>query len=72
VVSLCSVIFIKKTEYLTSTFDIHDSIFDIRFFRVSSSIKLAAFQASGAPDPAEHLNTETCFYPDTWYLTPDT
>jgi hypothetical protein len=44
VVSLCSV-YLKKTEYITSTFDIFHSIFDIRFFRVSFSIKLAAFQA---------------------------
>jgi hypothetical protein len=28
-------------------FDIHYSIFDIRFFRVSFSIRLTAFQASG-------------------------
>ena len=28
-------------------FDIHDSIFDIRFFRVSFTIRLAAVQASG-------------------------
>ena len=41
-------LFIKLLEYLPSTFDIHDSIFDIRFFKVSFSIKLAAFQASGA------------------------
>jgi hypothetical protein len=33
-----------------STFDIHYSIFDIRFFRVSFSIKLAAFQASGGAE----------------------
>jgi hypothetical protein len=31
-------------------FDIRDSLFDIRFFRVSFSIKLAAFQASGWAD----------------------
>jgi hypothetical protein len=37
----------KLIEYLTSTFDIHYSIFDIRFFKVSFSIRLAAFQASG-------------------------
>ena len=29
------------------SFDIHDSIFDIRFFKVSFSFNLAAFQASG-------------------------
>jgi hypothetical protein len=51
VVSLCSVLLIKKTEYLTSTFDIHYSIFDIRFFRVSSTIRLAAFQAGGGAEP---------------------
>jgi hypothetical protein len=28
-------------------FDIHDSIFDIRFFKVSFSIRLAAFQVRG-------------------------
>jgi hypothetical protein len=32
-------------------FDIRHSLFDIRFFRVSSSIKLAAFQASGRVKP---------------------
>jgi hypothetical protein len=32
-------------------FDIRHSLFDIRFFRVSFSIRLAAFQASGG---AEH------------------
>jgi hypothetical protein len=47
VVSLCSVIFIKSTEYIPSTFDIHDSIFAIRFFKVSFSIRLADFQAGG-------------------------
>ena len=41
-------LFIKLLEYLPSTFDIHDSIFYIRFFKVSFSIKLAVFQASGA------------------------
>jgi len=41
----------KWTEFIHSTFDIHDSKFDILFFRVSFSIKLAAFQASGR---AEH------------------
>ncbi len=35
----------RQAEYITSTFDIHYSIFDIRFSRVSLSIKLAAFQA---------------------------
>ena len=35
-------LFIKQTEYLPSTFDIHYSIFDIRFFRVSFSIGLNA------------------------------
>jgi hypothetical protein len=38
---------IKKIEYLTSKFDIPYSTFDIRFFGVSFSIRLAAFQASG-------------------------
>jgi hypothetical protein len=47
----------KKIEYIPSTFDIHDSIFDIRFFyklrkaEVSFSIKLTAFQASGGAEP---------------------
>jgi hypothetical protein len=45
--SLRSVYFIKSIEFLPSTFDIQYSIFDIRFFRVSFSIKLAAFLASG-------------------------
>jgi len=34
-------LFIKKIEYIPSTFDIHDSIF--AFFKVSFPIKLAAF-----------------------------
>jgi len=33
VVSLRSVFFIKKIEYITSIFDIRYSLFDIRFFR---------------------------------------
>ena len=42
--SLCSVFFkIDRIHY----FDIRHSLFDIRFFRVSFSIRLAAFQASG-------------------------
>jgi hypothetical protein len=32
----------KVDRIFSSTFDIHDSIFDIRFFRVSFSTKLAA------------------------------
>jgi hypothetical protein len=32
-------------------FDIHYSIFDIRFFRVSFSIKPAALAASGSAEP---------------------
>jgi hypothetical protein len=39
-------------------FDIHYSIFDIRFFRVSFSIRLAAFQASGGAD-TRHPNPAT-------------
>ena len=35
-------LFIKLLEYLPSTFDIHDSIFDILFFKVSFSIRLDA------------------------------
>ena len=50
-VSLRSIFFIKSTEYIPSTFHIHYSIFDIRFFKVFFSIKLAAFQARGN---AEH------------------
>ena len=42
--------FLKRTEYITSIFDIHYSIFDIRFFKVPLSIKLTAFQASGGPE----------------------
>jgi len=37
----------KSIEYLTSTFIIPCSIFVIRLFKVSFSIKLAAFQAGG-------------------------
>jgi len=59
-VSLCSVFFYKLTirhkgsgqaEFIPSTFDIHYSIFDIRFFRVSFSIKLAAAVARGGAEP---------------------
>jgi hypothetical protein len=32
-------------------FDIRHSLFDIRFFKVSFSIKLAAFKASGWAEP---------------------
>jgi len=39
--------FIKSTEYILSIFDIHYSIFDIRFFRVSFSIKLAVIFGQG-------------------------
>jgi hypothetical protein len=49
-------------EYLTSTFDTcppeEDSLFDIRFFRVSFPIKLATTVANGDTD--------------TQNLTPDT
>jgi hypothetical protein len=41
---------LKSIEYLTSTFDIHYSIFDIRFFRVSFSINLAVDQASNGAE----------------------
>ena len=37
-------------EYLTSIFVIPCSIFVIRFFKVSFSIRLAAFQASGGAE----------------------
>ncbi len=40
-----SVYFIKIDRI--PSFDIRHSLFDILFFRVSSSIKLAAFQTSG-------------------------
>jgi len=42
---------------LTSIFIIPCSIFVIRFFKVSFSIKLAAFQASGSAEPRT-LNPE--------------
>ena len=42
--NLCERLQIKETEYLTSTFDIHYSIFS--FFRVSFPNRLAGFQAS--------------------------
>jgi hypothetical protein len=60
IAALC-LLYFKMIEYLTSTFDIHYSIFDIRFFRVSFPIKLAALQASGCvdPPPAEHLTPDT-------------
>jgi hypothetical protein len=50
----------RSTQKLTTgrihPFDIQHSLFDIRFFRISFSIRLAAFQASGGADPpAEHL-----------------
>jgi hypothetical protein len=41
---------IKLTEYINSTFDIQNSIFDIRFFSVSFSIYLTAFLASVGAD----------------------
>jgi hypothetical protein len=41
--SLRSISLLKKIEYIPSTFD-------IRFFRVSFSIKLAAFQAGSWVD----------------------
>jgi hypothetical protein len=41
---------IKQTAYITSTFDVHYSIFDIRFFRNSLPIWLAVVQASGWAD----------------------
>ena len=44
-----SVIVAQTYEFLS--FDIHYSIFEIRFFRVSFSIRLAAVQASGWTDP---------------------
>jgi len=42
---------VKKTEYIPSTFYIQYSILDIRFFKVSFSIGLAAFQAGGWAEP---------------------
>jgi hypothetical protein len=41
---------IKLTEYINSTFDIQNSIFDIRFFSVSFSIYLTTFLASVGAD----------------------
>jgi hypothetical protein len=38
---------LKSIEFLTSTFDIRYSLFDIRFFRVSYTINLAASAARG-------------------------
>jgi len=40
----------RQAEYIPSTFDIHYSTFDIRFFKVSFPIKPADFQASGGAD----------------------
>ena len=40
-----------KAEYITSIVDIHYSIIDIRFFRVSYLIYLAAFQVCGWAEP---------------------
>jgi hypothetical protein len=39
---LVVVLVLECVSNITSTFDIHYSIFDIHFFRVSLSIKLAA------------------------------
>ncbi|CAB1080091.1 hypothetical protein D1AOALGA4SA_7784 [Olavius algarvensis Delta 1 endosymbiont] len=36
-------LFLKSTEYIPSTFDIHYSIFDIRFFKVFISIGPVVF-----------------------------
>jgi len=52
--SLRSIFF--KTDRIHS-FDIRYSLFDILFFRVSFSIKLAAFQASGAPEKVPNILT---------------
>ncbi len=41
----------RQAEYITSIFDIHYSIFDIRFFTVSFSIRPVAVQASGSTEP---------------------
>jgi hypothetical protein len=42
--------FINLTECIPSTFDIHFSLFDIRFFDDSFSIKLSSLQsAAGLP-----------------------
>jgi hypothetical protein len=54
VAALC--LFLKWTEYITSTFDIHDSIFDIRFFKVSFPIRLAVFLASGSARVSIYLD----------------
>jgi hypothetical protein len=46
----------RQAEYLTSTLDIHYSIFDIRFFIVSFSIRPAVLLAGGG---AEHGHLAT-------------
>ena len=46
---------IKMVVYLTSIFIIPCSIFVIRFFKVSFSIKLAAFQTGGTARMKLHL-----------------
>jgi hypothetical protein len=48
--SLRSVSLLKKIEYIPSTFDIRHLLFDICFFRVSFSIRLAVFLACGWAD----------------------
>jgi hypothetical protein len=49
----------RSTQKLTTgrihSFDIRHSSFDIRFFKVSFSIRLTAFQANGGTEP---LNPE--------------
>ena len=58
-VSLRSVFF-KQTEFIPSIFDIHYSIFDILFFRISFSIRLAAFLASGWADTYINYRRACC------------
>jgi hypothetical protein len=47
-VSLCSFFFYRMDRI--HSFEIRHSVFDIRFFKVSFSIKLTAFWASGGAD----------------------
>jgi hypothetical protein len=60
-VSLRSVFFIKKIEYLPSTFDIRHSLFDIRyslFLKVSYSIRPAVVLAGGWADTRNLIKVE--------------
>jgi hypothetical protein len=50
---------IIMTEYHTSIFVIPCSIFVIRFFKVSFSIKLAVFLASSGAEPRTYISTHS-------------